>query len=209
MTTGATKQAKTEYVKVKMTDGREIDFPSKRTMQREVLTNGSTVKVRFDYINGETRTFDVPEQHMLYSAGFGFGHKLGGSLAGTKENPLTVEDTIEQVDNLYARLSTTNDWNTTALGGDATGGHIVVQALMEATGKSKTETREYIDGILAKDAARVAGTEEKPLSRQALYKAFRANQRLIPIIRKLEDAQSAKRAPTVAVDHLLDDLATQ
>lgn len=204
-----TKQAKTEYNKVTMTDGRAVDFPTKRTMQREILLNGSGTQVRFDFANGETRTFDVPKQHYDYSAGFGFGHKLGGSLAGTKENPLTVEDTIEAIDNLYARLSTSNDWNTTALGGDASGGHVVIAALMEATGKSRTETREYVDGILAKDVARVAGTEEKPLTRQALYKAFRANQRLTPIIRRMEDAQAVKAPPAVAVDTLLDDLATQ
>ena len=75
----------TEVATVKMDDGRVVDFPGKRRLQKEsIITADGEVKIRLDFRNGETRLFRLPpslllkfaqdlERDMIYSIVLLFG----------------------------------------------------------------------------------------------------------------------------------------
>jgi hypothetical protein len=194
----------TDVMKVTMTDGRVVEFAGKRKVLKEIIVDGEEAGVRFDYINGETRMYWVPKQHMVYSAGHGYGQKLGDYLAGAKDdqgNPIDVEDMPLLTDELHERLCS-GDWRAVAEGTGVGGGSIIIKAMMEATGRPLEWVKEFLQGKL--DAAAADG---KKLTRQALYQSLRISTKLKPIIARLEAEKAAKSKNLIDGDALLDGVA--
>src|SRR6266404_481291 len=126
----ATKAKKERVVEsVKMQDGRTVEFVGNRRMLKEVIVDANTVSVRFDFRNGNTETFPVPTQHLLYSAGHGWGQKLGDQVAGLKDEatgePASEDDMQLEIQTLAERLNASPDWNAVATGGVGGGGSVV------------------------------------------------------------------------------------
>lgn len=196
------KKTATEYVSVDMTDGRKVDFPKSRKTSKLIEVDEATgnVSVRFDFVNGQTRTFSInvlPQAVALYAAGHGIAQKLGDSYASCKE----VDDMVIAVDETYEQL-TKDGWRAASEPGDsAAGASIVIKAIMEATGKDIGFVKAFLQGKL--DKAKVAGEK---LSRQDLYNSFRVpSSKTGQIIKRLEDEKLAKSTKADA-NALLDEM---
>ena len=191
---------------IKMEDGRTVEFAGKRKMLKEIVIDGIQVGTRFDFSNGQTLMSWVPKHHAQYSAGHGWGQKLGDYVAGAKDdqgNPVDVDDMYLLVCELNDRLQTEgSEWRAVAEGTGVGGGSIIIKAMVEATSKTAAEIKAYLD-------AQIAGAEAKgqKLTRQALYSSLRAAAKLKPIIQRLEDEKAAKRKHLVSGDALLDGMA--
>lgn len=188
------KKAKTEYFKVQMADGREVEFAGKRKMDKTILIEGGEVKVRFDFRNGVTHTLNVSElkpEIQLNLLGHGASQKCGDSAAGeetVEDMALSVEKTVEQLRQ--------GSWSVARTAGDSfRGGSVVIKALCEVTGKPVDAIKAFIDKTI----------EAKKVSRQALYASFRADARVGPVIERLEK-ESAKPS-NVDTGGLLDEIS--
>lgn len=159
---------------VTMTDGRRVEFPASRRMDKTILVDqeAGTVAVRFDFRNGTTATYLVPDQHLLYAAGHGWAQKLGDHVAGMKDE--VTKEAASEEDIALAIESLVNDlkngeWNKVRSGeGTVSGAGIVLRALAQHFNKTVTVVKQIIEDKLAEDKAR-GGT----LSRKALYASFR------------------------------------
>jgi hypothetical protein len=191
------KRPPVEYTKVKMTDGREVDFAGKKKMVKEVLFSADAgtwvtepdpqahqfVKVRFDFRNGETREISPPEGLLLQFIGHGVSQKVGDETAGEED----VDDMVVAVDKIIEKLNA-GSWTTREAGESFSGASIVIKALMEASGKTMAEIKAYIEGKL--EAAKAKG---ESLTRAQLYASFRNPKSKVGIIvRRLEEEKAAK-----------------
>jgi len=197
------KRPATEYTLVKMEDGREVQFAGKRKVNKETLINEAlieideasglvqmqrgAVSVRMDFRNGATRTFGVPLALMARFMGHGAEQKYGDELATTADKPLSEEDMVIAVEDLDSEIQK-GAWGKgrAAGGGGVSGASVVIQAIMEATGKDLTTVKAYLD-------KKIASTEG--LTRQALYASFRVKgTKTGTIIERLEAGKIAKAA---------------
>jgi hypothetical protein len=193
---------KAEVADVTMTDGRVVGFAGKRKVVKDTIiddskitVDGSTlmiadgaVAVRMDFRNGETRTMPIPLSLLAKFAGHGGEQKFGDELATTADKPLSEEDMVVAIDDLYAVISGGNWGRGRACegGGGVSGASIVLQAICEATGKDLATVKAYIQKKLDAD---------KDLTRRALYDSFRvATTKTGQIIKRLEEAKLAKTA---------------
>jgi hypothetical protein len=204
----ASSKKKTEYDTVTMSDGRQVQFPKNRKLQKESFITGvdghtGETGVRLDFANGETRFVAIPgaailleditsgeidelgvkqAQHLLKAACHGYEQKLGDEMAYQKkadEAEPTLEDKIVWVDTLIDRLNGL-EWNTTREGGGGLAGvGLLVQALIALSGKSKDEVRAIL----------------KPMSREEQA----ALKRHPPIKAKIDEIE-AERAARSGVD---------
>jgi len=207
-TTPAATEAETTSTKrvaippelVVMTDGRTVEFTGRTRLDKTILIDGDSVAVRFDFRNGQTATYPIPPQHMLYAAGHGWSQKLGDHVAGMKDEktkePATEEDMFLAIESLVKDME--SGWNKVRTGeGTVSGAGIVLRALAMHFSKPVAAVKEIIEGRLAADKAR-GGT----LTRKALYASFRnPDTELGQLIIKLE---SEKKKPAVQID--LDDV---
>ena len=192
---------KTEYLEVTMEDGRKVSFAGKRKLNKETLIDDSkiviegdvmqiqagAVSIRMDFRNGATRTFPVPLGMLAKFAGHGAEQKYGDELASPASNPLSEEDMVLAVEDLDKEIQAGN-WGKgrAAGGGGVSGASVVVQAIMEATGKDLATVKDYLD-------KKIASTEG--LTRRALYDSFRvAGTKTGIIIKRIEDEKLAKTA---------------
>jgi len=158
--TTTSKKAPVEVEVVQMTDGREVGVAGKRRLIKEVVESENGAAVRFDFRNGETRQFEVPQSLLYRMAAHGASQKIGDETAGEKD----VDDMVLAVDSIIERLSK-GEWGAerAAAGSSFAGAGIVVKALVEVTGKSVEEIKAWIDGKIA----------ELNCTRQALYTSLR------------------------------------
>ena len=180
------KKAPVEVTTVKMSDGREVGFAGKRKMLKNpVEGEGGQVGVRFDFLNGETRTVMISPSDKLFGrfAQHGLSQKIGDETAGDDK----VEDCVLHVDAIIERLGK-DEWGVERSGaGDGfSGASVVIRAIMEATGKDLAFVKDYLEKKLAADP---------DLTRRALYDSFRvASTKTGQIIKRLEEAKLAKTA---------------
>src|SRR5690348_14092483 len=174
----------TESNAVTMNDGRIVPFAGDRKMQKSYTIDTAARKVtaRFDFVNGHTIDFELPDELVLQAAGHGVVQKGGDSAAGEKD----VEDMILAVQDTLDNLSKGN-WKAAREGGGFSGAGVVVRALCEVYGKTPDQIKAWVDGKI--DAATKAGQK---LTRQALYNAFRQSDKVGPKIRELESAKAKK-----------------
>lgn len=164
-----------EVEKVKMTDGREVEFVGKRKMLKETVIDGSRVSVRLDFRDGSTRTFVIPDTLLLKSAGHGMEQKLGDETAGEED----VEDMVASVDDLIGRLNK-GEWTTKREGGAFTGASLLVKALMEVTQKDKDTVQAFL-----KSKVDAGATYPK------LAAAFEEDDTVGPVIKRLRKEKAA------------------
>lgn len=197
--TNTAPKAKAEVTKVKLTDGREVEFVGKRKLLKDTIIDESKIQVdgssviigagaiavRMDFRNGETRTYPIPLALFAKSAGHGMEQKLGDETAG-EEDP---DDMVLSIDALTDRLDK-NEWRTTREPGNSMSGtSVLLKALVELSGK----TVEQVKGFL-KDKT------------QAEKAALRNSAKLRPIVQRIEDEKAAKSSK-VDVDQLFGELA--
>ena len=194
-------KSKTEVTPVKMTDGRTVNFAGKRKVNKETLIDeaklqidgdvvqleSGAVSIRMDFRNGETRLISLPLALLARFAGHGAEQKFGDELASPADKPLSEEDMVIAIDDLNAEIQS-GKWGKgrASGGGGVSGASLVVQAIMEATGKPLDVVKAYLQRKLDSD---------KELSRRALYDSFRVRgTKTGEIIAKLEEAKRAKEA---------------
>ena len=177
---------KAEVEAVRMTDDRVVEFAGKRKMLKEVMFDESegTVSVRFDFRNGEVRTFDVPSSLALQFAGHGASQKIGDETAGEED----VDDMVVAVDDIISRLSK-GEWSAARASGDGfSGASVVIKAIAEVTGKTVDAVKTFLQSKLDADKARGGN-----LTRAALYASFRnPNSKTGQVIERLEREKKSK-----------------
>ena len=101
--TGTAKPVKKEPTinTVTLTDGRIVDFVGKRKLLKasEVTPDGK-IQTTLDFVNGETRTFTIPDALLAKFASHGAEQKLGDEIAGVDD----IEDAVMAIDDLIDRL---------------------------------------------------------------------------------------------------------
>lgn len=184
--TPAKAGTKTEKVSITMSDGRTVDFNKKQKLVKTSTIDEATgaVNVRLDFVNGETRSFDVPSTLMSKFAAHGAEQKLGDAIAGEND----INDAVISVDDLLTRLNN-GEWNIQRAAGSFSGTSILIQALVEASGKTIDEIKSYLSD-----------------KTQAQKLALRRSDKLRPIIERLEADKQKNSKNAVDTDALLDDL---
>lgn len=180
------KQA-TAVETVQMLDSRVVNFTSRTKVIKTTLDDG---RVRFDFRNGETRYFDLNAEgvDLKRLAAHGAESKIGDSYSGLT----SVEDCIEAVEDVTARLYR-GEWNAGRGTGESyAGASILARALAEVRGKPLQVVREWLSTKSHKEKA-----------------ALRRSELLVPTIEKMEAAARAKNAgkkPEVDVAGALSEL---
>lgn len=179
----------TKITTVTMTDGRVVEFPGKRKLLKESFFEEETgaISVRLDFVNGETRTFTIPESLLARFAAHGAEQKLGDEIAREDD----IDDAVQAIDELMDRLDK-GEWNAKREAGTGAGGSILFKALVEVTKQPKEKITAFLAGIDAKTKM-----------------ALRKDPALQPVIARLEAekaARSAEKAPAVNTQFLLAGL---
>lgn len=187
---GSASEGKSNVEKVKMEDGREVEFVGKRRMLKDSIFEESTghPTIRLDFRNGRTVSFRIPEALLLKFAAHGAEQKLGDEVAGYKEDEL--DDQVLAVEELIERLNK-GEWNVKREGGSMAGTSILIKALVEFAGGSRTveQVKEFLKG-----------------KSQAEKTALKNSPKIKPIVERLEAERAAKTAH-VDTDALLAGLA--
>lgn len=174
----------TEKVSVTMADGRTVDFNKKQKLVKTSTVDGNNVSVRLDFVNGETRNFTIPAEMLARFAAHGAEQKLGDAIAGETE----IADAVLSVDDLLGRLNA-GDWTITRAAGAFAGTSILIQALVEASGKDVAAIKDFLAN-----------------KTQAEKLALRRSEKLRPIIERLEADKQSKSKTAVDTDSLLGEL---
>jgi hypothetical protein len=116
---------------VTMQDGTIVEFAGERKMLKTVSVDreAGTVSVRFDFRNGQTRTYTVHPALLLDCAGHGASQKIGDESAGAE----TIEDMVMATDAMIDRLSSGDpeQWRKRSEGGKSfSGASLLLQALI-------------------------------------------------------------------------------
>lgn len=193
----AAKKPATVYHAVTLTDGRVVEFPGNRQIQKEIIVTADSVSVRFDFRNGDTRTYTCPATLLLQAAGHGLSQKIGDAAASEKD----VDDALLAIEKVGDRIAQ-GEWNAVArqAGDSFSGASLVIKALTLETGKSVSEIKDFLEKKL--EAGKEAG-----LTRAKLYAAFRnpatkVGQRIAQL-----QAEKDAKASGVSGDDLLSELA--
>ncbi len=174
---------------VQMTDGRTVEFTTKQRLAKESTINeDGSISGRFDFRNGETRTFNMPSALVARFAAHGMEQKLGDSIAGETD----VDDAILSFDDLLTRLNN-GEWTATRASGGFSGASVLLKALFEVRGADTEEARTKIKSWL----------ETKT---QAEKLALRRMDAIAPVVQRIE-AEKAKTSKTnVDTSALLGEL---
>lgn len=194
-------KAKAEVEKVRMEDGREVEFVGKRKMLKDILIGGTPIDeadadtvnaasvddiaVRLDFRNGTSRTYPLNPALGIRFAGHGALQKYGDELAG--EDSADLDDWAATTDRLHDRL-TAGEWTKGRDTDSMAGTSVLIRALVETSGKTKEAIREFLKSKTA-----------------AQKKAMLRSDRLRPIVERLE-AEAAARAEHVNTDELFGQL---
>lgn len=202
----AEAKKKVEVTEVTMTDGRVVGFAGKRKVLKSTIINQALIEVdggnilvqpgavaiRMDFRNGETRTLPLSAIMLPLFAGHGAEQKYGDELAAPADKPMSEEDMVVAIDDLHTQLYDKGEWRVVSEGGSGglAGASNVIKAIVEASGKSIQEVKDFLQKKL--DAAKAAGN---PLSRQKLYDSFKNPATKIgAIYARLEQEKLAKEA---------------
>jgi len=183
--TTAPKSTKTVYTKVAMDDGRTVEFPGKRKLQKESFVNEEgKLQVRLDFVNGETRIFTVPDALVAKFALHGAEQKLGDEGAGLDD----VEDIVLAIDELTERLEK-GEWGVRREASGLAGTSVLARALVQLSGKTAGDIKAFL--------------ATKTLAEKL---ALRNSPQVSPIIAQLESAK-VKKGSSVDTEALLGELA--
>src|SRR5262245_15476971 len=178
---------KTEVETVKMTDGRAVDFPGKKRMDKSPLEDGR-LGIRIDFRNGQTRDFPMNLDLKDRFAVHGMEQKYGDETAGLED----IDDMIEAVDELHDRLFNAGDWSTKREASGFAGTSILLKALVEVTGR----TVEYVRTWL-KDKS------------QAQKMALRLDDKVRPVVERLEKEKASGGKEPIDTKALLGTMRSE
>ena len=214
-------KSKTEYTAVQMTDGRTVQFAGKRKVNKETVVDESkiaaeadgsviqfepgAISVRMDFRNGETRLIPLPLSLLGKFAGHGGEQKFGDELATPADKPLSEEDMVLAIDALSDQIQA-GKWGVgrAAGGGGVSGAGIVVQAVMEATGKDLATVKAY---FAAKVAAEAQKPEDQRISLRDMYNSFRvAGTKTGIIVARMEAEKLAKAGTKLDANAELENI---
>jgi hypothetical protein len=182
--TPESSKAATSYFLVQMDDGRKVEFSGKRRMLKEtILDDAGYPSIRMDFVNGETRTFKIPEKLLTRFAGHGAEQKFGDEIAGLAD----VEDAVMAVDALMERMNA-GEWAKARESSGMAGAGLLARALHQHTGKPIDQIKAFL--------ARKTHADRTALSQNAA---------IAPIIAELK-AKKGKAKPAVDTDALLEEL---
>lgn len=181
-----TSKSTVEKIPVTMTDGSVVNFNKKQKLVKTSTIDDAagTVTTRFDFVNGEVRTFTIPSALLLRFAAHGVEQKLGDSIAGESD----MADAVLSFDDLLARLNA-GEWNITRAAGSFSGTSILIQALVEVSGKPVEDIKAFLAN-----------------KTQAEKLALRRSDKLRPIVERLEAEKASKSKTTVDTGALLGEL---
>jgi hypothetical protein len=180
-------KAKTEKVPVTMEDGSTVEFNKKQKLVKtSTISEDGSIALRLDFVSGAVRNFSLPAGSPLYSrfAAHGAEQKLGDAIAGESD----PADAVLAVDDLITRLNA-GDWTVQRAAGSFSGTSILIQALVEVSGKSVDDIKAFLAD-----------------KSQAEKLALRRSDRLKPTIERLESEKASKSKNAVDTDALLGDL---
>ena len=194
------KKAPTVYTDIQMSDGRTVKFAGKRQMQKEsiVSEDGKSVNVRFDFRNGQSRNYVVTldDPLLLRLAAHGAENKIGDETYAES----TIDNQVLAVETMIQRLKD-GSWTVGKKSVDPGTSSIILQALMEASGKSL----EFVKSMIEKKLETTEG-----LTRKELFDSFRVEgTKTKPIIDRLEAEKIAKAKPKVSGDEFLSSLGAE
>lgn len=176
---------KTEKLSVTMSDSRVVAFNAKQKLVKtSTIGEDGSIAVTLDFSNGETRTFVVPSALLLKFAAHGAEQKLGDAIAGETD----VADAVVSMDDLLKRLNA-GEWNIKREAGAFAGTSVLIQALVEASGKTVDDIKAFLANK----------SQQEKL-------ALRRSDKLRPIIERLEAAKATKSKNAVDTDSLLGEL---
>jgi hypothetical protein len=206
-------KSKTEVLSVRMEDGRTVGFAGKRKVNKETVIDESkmvhdadsnvlqleagAVSIRMDFRNGATRLIALPLALLARFAGHGAEQKFGDELAAPADKPLSEDDMVIAIDDLNVEIQA-GKWGKgrTSGGGGVSGASLVVQAIIEVTGKDLATVKAFLQKKLDAD---------KELTRKALYDSFRAaGTKTGAVIKRMEEEKLAKSVKINADDALAE-----
>lgn len=166
---------------VTMEDGKIVDFVGKRRMIKSHTIVDGKVTCRFDFRNGKTVFFTIPEELMLRFAAHGAEQKIGDDTSGLTD----VEDCLEAVNSIVDRIYETKQWNQARVA-SATflGVSNLAKAVCAVTGKPLVEVQAFLRTKTPKEKA-----------------ALRINPRVMAELQKLQEG-----TPQVDTEALLSSL---
>jgi len=176
-------KAATVVENVTMKDGRSVAFAGKRKMLKESFVKDGVVSTRFDFRNGETRTFVIPPVLLNKFAAHGAEQKLGDETAGLED----VDDAVMAIDALIERLNN-GEWGAKREANGMSGTSVLARALCELKGISIDKVKAFLS---TKTAAQKT--------------ALRESAELKPIVQRIE-AEKANKGAKVDTTALLDEL---
>jgi hypothetical protein len=177
-------------ISVAMDDGRTVDFAGKRKMiKSSTVSESGEVVVRLDFVNGETRSYNIVAELMARFAAHGAEQKIGDEIAGVED----VEDCVAAIDELLIRLEK-GEWNAKRDSNGMAGTSILAKALIEMTGKSKDDIMKFLS----------SKTHAEKI-------ALRTNPKLKPIVERLESekTQRSNKKESIDSDALLAGLGDE
>ncbi len=185
-TAPAKPKSTVEKISVAMTDGRTVEFNKKQKLVKTSTIDdaGNFTSLRLDFVNGEVRTFTPPTSLIGRFAAHGAEQKLGDAIAGETD----IGDALASVDDLLGRLNA-GEWTITRAAGSFAGTSVLIQALIEVSGKTLDEIKHFLS-----------------TKNQAEKLALRRSDKLRPTIEKLEAEKASKSKTTVDTDSMLADL---
>lgn len=176
--------AEVEKIPVTMEDGTVVNFNKKQKLVKTTTIEGDSITTRLDFNNGAVRHFTIPAALIARFAAHGAEQKLGDAIAGETD----MDDAVLAVDDLITRLSN-GEWNVTRQAGAMAGTSILIQALVEASGKPVEDIKAFLAN-----------------KTQAEKLALRRSDKLRPIIERLEAAKASKSKNAVDTESLLGEL---
>ena len=174
---------------IPMEDGSIVNFTGKRKLVKEAeVTSQGTIKLRLCFRNGAVREeiFTPDAETYAKAAAHGYLQKFGDECAGVND----LDDMVQAIDELLVRVNK-GEWTSKREGGSGgnSGASILARALVEASGKSAEDIKEFLAG-----------------KTQAEKIALRNNPKIKPIVDKLEAEKLAKKGGGINSDNLLDDI---
>ena len=181
------KRAPIEYTLVTMDDGRKVEFAGKRKMLKDTMIGeDGSVTCRFDFVNGESRTFKIPDSLLLRFAGHGCEQKFGDETAGLAD----IDDIVLAIDELSTRMATGLWGQPRAAGNSLAGTSVLARALCEQSGKDIEVIKTFLAG-----------------KTQAEKVALRSNPKIAPIVARLEADKVKKVAKQFDTEAMLSEIA--
>jgi hypothetical protein len=146
-------------IRVKMDDGREVEFGEKTKMLKDYSFDEATglVSTRIDFSNGRVVEVKVDPASPIgrQAMGHGLAQKLGDAAAGAE----TIDDAYESVLELAARVNKGEWTKVREGGGTAKGSSELLQALVIVLSKTADEVRAMLTNFTPaeKTALRATG----------------------------------------------------